>query len=124
MRREANQTLVETNDHTDFVVASNMSALFLAQLSKSPELLPAFSELLSREGSEVYLIKAKYLNAAGSYTIRQLRQIALANQYVLIGYINFRGEYRFNPALDKPVTPGEDDYLILIGDRDIRADTE
>lgn len=124
MRREANQTLVETDDHTDFVVASNMSALFLAQLSKSPELLPVFTELLSNEGNEVYLIKAKYLNAAGSYTIRQLRQIALAKHYVLIGYINFQGAYRFNPALDKPVTPGEDDYLILIGEQDIETATE
>ncbi len=124
MRREANQTLVETDDHTDFVVASNMSALFLAQLSKSPELLPAFSELLSNGGNEVYLIKAKYLNAAGSYTIRQMRQITLARQYVLIGYINFQGAYRFNPALDKSVTPGEDDYLILIGEHDIETAAE
>lgn len=115
LHKEANQVLVEGDDSTDFVVGSNMASLFLTQLAESPELLPVFAELLSHEGNEICLIKAKYLNAAGSYTVGRLRQICLRYQFILIGYINFQGEYRFNPELSRRTAPGEDDYLILIG---------
>ena len=68
MHRESNQSLVVSDDATDFVVASNLASLFLAQLAETPDLDALFSELLSNEGNELQLLKAKYLNAAGTYT--------------------------------------------------------
>ena len=73
MRREYNQKLVVTDDNTDFVVASNMSSLILAQLAESPELISTFEELLSNEGSELYLKDAELLRCAGKMTAADIR---------------------------------------------------
>jgi len=59
MEKGRNQQLVVSDDHTDFVAASNLSALFLAQMAENPQLHPMFSELLSNEGNEILLMKAK-----------------------------------------------------------------
>ncbi len=115
MRTEFNQNLISGNDDTDFIVASNMAARFLAQLSQNTELLPLFSEILSSQGNEIQLVKVKDLNASGSFTVAQLRRIARINGFVFMGYINFTGEYRFNPGLAESVMLDENETLILIG---------
>ena len=116
MRKESNQSLVVTDDGTDFVVASNMSSLFLAQLSESPELIDAFRELLSNEGDEVYLKEASLLNASGERTAAEIRRNALIAGYIFLGYIREEsGESIFNPKLSEVLTLKDDDQLIVIG---------
>ena len=115
MHRESNQNLIASNDHSDFVVASNMASLFLAQLSENSELRPLFAEILSNEGNEIILMKAKHLQAAGTYTVRQLREIALQNGYIFIGYRTEDYDYVMNPGLNESVTLEPYQFLVLSG---------
>ena len=117
MRRERNQDLVEDNDRTDFVVASSMSSMILAQLSESPELQGAFREILSNEGNEIFLKKASQLGIRGRFPVRSLRKIASEQGYVLLGIMDAERESCFNPPLDKEVEAGEETTLIVLGEK-------
>ena len=114
MRAERNQNLVAGGDRTDFVVASSMSSLCLAQLAESPELLGVFRELLSNEGCELFLKSAAQLGLAGAHTAGALRTQALAEGYILLGCIR-GGESVFNPPLDDELTLDGEDCLIVLG---------
>ena len=115
MRREKNQQLVESGDHTDFIVASNMSSLFLAQLAESPELINAFAELLSNKGNELYMKRASNLDCAGEHTTAQLRQKIYRKGYIFLGYLSKEHGYSFNPGLNETVTLKNSDSLIVLG---------
>ena len=118
MRREHNQRLVASNDNTDYVVSSNMSALFLAQLAESPELTGAFSEILSNEGSEFYLKTAGHLQCAGDRSVAEIRNIALAQGYLVLGYMkNGTFECTFNPPLKEVLHLDRDDSIIVLGEK-------
>ncbi len=117
MRRENNQALIGNDDRTDFVVASNMSSLFLAQLSESPELLSAFQELLSNKGNELYLKPAAAFGCTGTRTVRELRRIVLGYGYLCLGYLKEGAPKSvFNPPLNEETTLSENDHLIVIGE--------
>ena len=116
MRKERNQNLVAGGDRTDFVVASSMSSLCLAQLAESPELVDVFREILSNEGNELYLKSAAQLGLTGTQTVRRLRERALAYRYSLLGYLRDGGESVFNPPLDAEVTLADEDMLIILGE--------
>lgn len=117
MRKGSNQQLVVDDDNTDFVVSSNMSSLFLAQLSESPELLPVFTEILSNEGNEVYLKTAYELHCMGNKTIAELRQIALSQGYIMLGYRKKNSlDTVFNPPLDTEVELNHSDFVVVIGE--------
>lgn len=117
MRRENNQNLLIPDVDTEFVVSSNMSSLFLAQLSQSPELILVFNELLTNEGNEVYLKTAQELHCAGTWTGMDLRRRLLPQHYVMIGYMNAESiECTFELSLDESVTLNPDDKLIVIGE--------
>ena len=117
MRRENNQALIENDDRTDFVVASNMSSLLLAQLSESPELFGAFRELLSNKGNELYLKPAAAFSCTGTHTVQQIRQTVLQYNYIFLGYLK-QGENHsfFNPPLTDTVTLTAHDQVIVIGE--------
>ena len=117
MRRERNQDLVEDNDRTDFVVASSMSSMILAQLSESPELQGAFREILSNEGNEIFLKKASQMGIRGRFPVRSLRKMAAEQGYVLLGAMDAERESCFNPPLDKEVEAGEGCTLIVLGEK-------
>ena len=115
MRREYNQRLVITDDDTDYIVASNMSSLLLAQLAESPELIGTFEELLSNEGNELYLKHASEYGCAGNETAAELRSAALDNGKIMIGYRKDNQSY-FNPPLSETIELGAKDSLIVIGE--------
>ncbi len=117
MRREYNQKLAVTDDNTDFLVASNMSSLILAQLAESPKLISTYSELLSNEGNELYLKKAGLLLAYGKRPVAEIRRLAMIRGYIMIGYRK-ADENRsvFNPPLDEVIDIGPEDSLIVIGE--------
>ena len=116
MRREYNQKLVITGDNTDFVVASNISSLILAQLSECPELFSVFSELLSNEGSEIYLKKIRRQGTAQK-TVAEIRKTALEQGSIMIGYRK-AGEAQsvLNPAINDVPALNAGDSLIIIGE--------
>ena len=118
MRREHNQRLVVTDDNTDFVVSSNMSALFLAQLAESPELTGAFREILSNEGSEFYLKTAGSLHCGGEHSVAEIRKIALAQGYLVLGYMSAGSvKCTFNPPLMEVLTLDPEDSLVVVGEK-------
>ena len=117
MRREYNQKLMVTGDNTDFIVASDFSSLLLAQISECPELYAVYAELLSNEGSELYLKKASQFVSGGKKTVAELRGAALAQGYIMIGYRK-SGDTRsvLNPPRDAVLELRADDSLIVIGE--------
>ena len=116
LRRESSQNLVADDGGTDFIVASSMSALLLAQLAESPELLDVFRELLSNEGCELFLKPAGGLDCVGELTVRELRRRALRRGYVLLGCPDADGGSVFDPPLDTVVSLRPEDELIVLGE--------
>ena len=118
MRREHNQRLVVSDDNTDYVVSSNMAALFLAQLAESPELTGAFREILSNEGSEFYLKQAASLGCAGEHSVAQIRKTALSHGYIVLGYMR-NGSFKctFNPPLEQVIELDGEDSIIVLGEK-------
>ena len=114
---ERNETLISTTDNTDYIVTSSMSALFLAQLSESPELVSVFKEILSNEGNELFIKSARELNCAGRIQARKVRQILAMQGCVFLGLLK-EGEdgqeCEFNPGLYKDLELDADSKLIVL----------
>ncbi|MBE6128129.1 MAG: hypothetical protein E7185_02525 [Erysipelotrichaceae bacterium] len=116
MRREKNQSLVTGYDNTDFIVASNMSSLFLAQLAESPQLLTAFAEILSNKGNELYLKTPKNLNCLGNLSVLEIRNRLYRQGYIFLGIMDENNEYLFNPGLDLKLEIRSTHKLIVFGE--------
>ncbi|MBQ9910167.1 MAG: hypothetical protein IJM50_01580 [Lachnospiraceae bacterium] len=117
LRRELSQRLADSGDSTDFIVASNMVALFLSQLADRPDLEGVFRELLSKEGSEIYLKPAYLLCTDGKMTVREARMAALSKDCLLLGYMKEeegKSVPVFDPPLDESLSLGEGSRLIVI----------
>ena len=116
MQKEHNQKLVGRGDHTDFLVASSMASLILAQLAESPELINVFREILSNKGNELYLKNVGLMQLEGEHTIRELRRTMLRQGFVLLGDLNCEKYSTFNRELEEKITLSTDDNLIVIGE--------
>ena len=117
MQRENNQNLLVPDNNGEFIVSSNMSSLFLAQLSESPELIKVFHELLTNEGNEVYLKTAEEMSCVGTRTILELRRRLMPQHYVMIGYMKAETyESFFKLSLNDSITLNPKDKLIVIGE--------
>ncbi len=121
MFSEKNRALVSASDPTDFIVANNLSSMVLAQMAEDPKLYPVFHEILSNEGTDLFLIKAgEVLELNKAYSVRQLKDIALARGMVVLGFVDNDPAGRsvtLNPPLESSITPDERDYLIVIGEQ-------
>ena len=93
-----------------------MSSLILAQLAENPELIDVFREILSNEGSELYLKNAGSMDLVGSFTVRELRDIMLSSRCILLGCLDRDKYSRFNLPLDETVELTEQDCLIVLGE--------
>ena len=102
----------------DYLIASNVASLLLAQISQNNELEQIFAELLSREGDDLYSkpIKSFNLGTEHDYSFRALKQIVLSYKYTLIGYIH-EEQTVLNPSLDERIDFDEDDRLIVLGEQ-------
>lgn len=116
MCKEHNQRLVSGNDHTDFLVSSSMSSLFLAQFAEYPELIEVFRDILDNKGNELYLKNVGDLDLHGIYTVSELRQIALSHGYILLGYLDGNKQSYFTLSLAQTVTLTPDHDLIVLSE--------
>ncbi len=117
LRKKANLNLIREEGHIDYVVASNMASLFLAQLSENYELRSMFKEILSNEGNELHLKKAGDFGCNGVYTTVQLRNLALSNNCIFLGYLKAENyESFFNPKLEDEIRLNAEDSLIVISE--------
>ena len=115
MQKEHNQRLVGLGDHTDFLVSSSMSSLILAQLAENPELIGVFRELLSNKGNELYLKNVGRMALSGKHTVRELRQIALQQGYILMGHLDAEKNSHIDLRLDEEIMLADEDHLIVLG---------
>ena len=117
MLRENNQNLLIPDNDTEFVVSSNMSSLFLTQLSETPELVDVFSELLTNDGNEIFLKSALEMGCEGSRTVLEVRRRLLQQQYLMIGYMKTDSlESVYDLPLGKTIQLNPEDKLIVIGE--------
>ena len=117
MRKKSNLNLIREEEHMDYVVASNMSSLFLAQLCENYELDWLYKEILASWGNELYLKKAKDFGLEGTYTTVQLRNLALSNKCILLGYLRAENyESFFNPGLSEEIQLNAEDSLIVLSE--------
>lgn len=117
---EKNRRLVSGDEPTDFVIASDISAMVLAQLAETPELYSVFKELLSNDGNELCLKPAAFFGCAGTYSVAELRRAALKHGYCLIGYQPAgAGDNRLylNPSLTETLSLVPGDNLVVIGEQ-------
>ncbi len=114
MCRESNQNLILGNDHTDFVVSSSMSSLFLAQIAENPELFGVFHEILSNEGNELFLKSASELHLTGKHTAQYLRRQLLLKRCILLGWLDRQKNSHFNPPLFEMLDIEDGDRFIVL----------
>ena len=119
MRRENNRNLVVEDDPTDFIVASNISSMILAQVTENPMLYGVFQELLSNVGNELYLKTVSCLDLEeGESIVSDVRMKALSHGYLLLGFVKRNRRERtffLNPPLQMSVNLRPEDHLIVIG---------
>ncbi len=121
MRSVENQELAQVTKVTDFVVSSNITALMMTQISQAREQFVILDDLLSDDGSELYMKDAgRYVQLGESvdfYTIG-----AAATQYgeIALGYKKFRADGEFdiilNPPKSSTVILSKGDSLILLAE--------
>ena len=118
--RAENRELAEITEVNDFVIGRNISSLMLTQISQYRELKGIFNELLTDEGSEIYVRPAKhYIRIDRPVDIYTAGIAAAIRQEVLIGYRKYNKEtdsYEIicNPPKAEKVTWGEEDCFIVI----------
>ena len=117
MRKKSNLNLIRIDDHLDYVVASNMSSLFLAQLSENYDIRDLFKEILSNEGNELHLRKVRDFGCEGTYSTLQLRNLGLENNCIILGYLRADTyESFFNPGLGEQIDLKPEDSLIVLAE--------
>ncbi len=121
MHREKNHNMVMPDDSIEYIVASYMQSLFVAQLADNSNLLPAFKELLSNEGNGIYIRRAEHLFCTGTFTVAELRQLLYSQRYIFLGYSEFNGEFIMNPPRNKTVEIDGSDRIIVLSEKSFRV---
>lgn len=120
MRLESNRSLITRDDPTDFIVASDMSSMILAQLTVNQELYPVLRQMVSNDGSDLFQVSADEFGCAGKeIPVPDLRMLALKRGEVFLGYLSEADGAHpvLNPSEDTAVCLEKNDQLILIGDK-------
>ncbi|MBR0481590.1 MAG: hypothetical protein IJJ48_03865, partial [Firmicutes bacterium] len=116
IRCEKNRKLITTESSEDFVVATDLSSMMLAQITEDIRRAGLFNDILDEEGSEVYLKKASDVGLeSGEIPFEDLRTACYAYGYILMGLREKSGDFRILSS-DSIFTIGPDDRLIVIGE--------
>ncbi len=116
IRCEKNRKLITTESSEDFVVATDLSSMMLAQITEDIRRAGLFNDILDEEGSEVYLKKASDVGLEnGEITFEDLRNACYAYGYILMGLREKNGDFRILSS-DSIFTVGPEDRLIVIGE--------
>ena len=116
MRCENNRKLVDDKYEEDFVVATDLSSMILAQISEDTRRASLFDDLMDEEGSEVYLKKLSELGIEpGKTTAGELRTALYAMSHILVG-LQTKDQFFRVLSGNEELTLTENDRLILIGE--------
>ena len=117
MRCENNRNLITSKENEDFVVATDLSSMMLAQITNDIRRTEVFTELLDEIGSEVYMKSIKDLDlAANKYTCNELQCFLYAYDYILIGIRKANEKFKVLTDTDEMIELGDNDSLIIIGE--------
>lgn len=117
MRCENNRNLITSQDSEDFIVATDLSSMMLAQISADVRRAPVFTELLDEVGSEAYLKTPEELGVAGlELTYEQLLRQVYASGAILMGIRTKENPFRILAESTGTITLGETDRLIVISE--------
>lgn len=121
MCRDDNRNLIHSEDFTEFIVSSNMSAMVLAQIASNPALYDTFHELLSNEGNEFSLKSGAFLEKliGVECTFAEIRRELIHKHCILVGFIEDNNGHPttvLNPDISKKVCLSLADKLIVIGE--------
>ena len=117
IRCENNRRLIHDESGDDFVVATDMSSMILAQVSEDPKRSTLFNELLAEEGSEIYLKKLEELGLTPRETmLHLLRRELYAMGYILLG-LRTEGVPFLPLSSECRVVLKEGDRLVVIGEK-------
>lgn len=117
-----NQGLAEVTKVTDFVISSNIVALMMTQISQAREQFTILDDLLSDEGSELYMKDAaRYVKLGEPVDFYTMGAAASRYNEVAVGYKKVRSEGEFDIVLNPPkaatVTLCQGDCLIVLAEK-------
>jgi voltage-gated potassium channel Kch len=120
-----NRELAEVTGADDFIVSDHLASLMMCQVSENRELSTVFEDLISAEGSELYLKPATdYVSAGVPLNFHTAVEAARRRGEIAVGY-RLRSETTdadssygvyLNPAKSRRVTFGEQDKLIVLAE--------
>ena len=120
-----NRELAEVTGADDFIVSDHLASLMMCQVSENRELSTVFEELISSEGSELYLKPAsEYVEPGVPLNFYTAIEAARRRGEVAVGY-RLRAEtgdpttsygVRLNPEKSRRVTFTEHDSLIVLAE--------
>lgn len=117
MRCENNRKLVDDKYEEDFVVATDLSSMILAQISEDTLRAGLFDDLMDEAGAEVYLKTLTELGiGAGPVSAGDLKRTLYAMDYILIGIQTKDQIFRVLGGSEVALSLSEGDRLILIGE--------
>ena len=117
MRCENNRKLVDDKYEEDFVVATDLSSMILAQISEDTLRAGLFDDLMDEAGAEVYLKTLTELGiGAGPVSAGDLKRTLYAMDYILIGIQTKDQIFRVLDGSEVALSLSEGDRLILIGE--------
>ena len=116
IRSENNRRLLNYEVGDDFIVATDMSSMILAQVAEEPRRNALFAEFLDEEGSEIYLKRPEDLGI----DITDISFVDLKTQLYAMGYILLGIKTSEDPFIpyekDGPAGLDPGDGLVLIGE--------
>ncbi|MCF0109728.1 MAG: hypothetical protein HUJ57_06640 [Erysipelotrichaceae bacterium] len=115
IKLEKNKALIQ-GEYDDFIIASDVSSMIMAQIAVTPALFPVFSELLSQHGNELYLIPAN-ISSDQQLTHYDIRQHLLERKAIYLGYTRNHEDHlevKLNPPASESITFQSGDGLIII----------
>lgn len=118
MKNESNKRLISYVHPADYIIASDISAMLLAQCYRDKHMVPVFHEILSNDGNEINLIKASdIIDCSRSYQSKELRKILMGYHSSFFGYIkNEEGilNTHLNPDSDENIALNDIDQIIIM----------
>ncbi|MBR2668873.1 MAG: hypothetical protein IKE36_03645 [Solobacterium sp.] len=117
MRCENNRNLITSEEAEDFIVATDLSSMMLAQITADVRRAPVFTELLDEEGSEAYLKSTLEFGLNGvELTYEELLRTVYASGGILMGVRTRKEPFKILANTKGPITLDETDQLIVIGE--------
>jgi Trk K+ transport system NAD-binding subunit len=123
---DRNRRLAEVAEVDDFIVSGKMFSLLMAQQAEDKYIAPVYADLLSPQGSEVYLKPAEeYVEPGRPVTFYDIVDTALCRGEIAIGYRRRSQAYTseqsygitLNPTKSQTITFEQGDRIVVLAEK-------